>query len=73
MRIVFRCDPALADDLIRPIPTRRALPDWLRTTPATAFSDAHGQEVCTLKQCPPFVDAMSFGFIIPLPCDVRRP
>ena len=24
----------------------------------------------TVKQCPPFVDAMAHGFIIPLPCDV---
>lgn len=39
--------------------------------PRTAISDTHGQDVRTLKQCPPFVDAMSHGFIIPLPCDVR--
>ena len=38
--------------------------------PRTASSDIHGQDVRTLKQCPPFVDAMSHGFIIPLPCDV---
>ncbi len=25
----------------------------------------------TVKQCPPFVDAMSHGFVIPLPCDVH--
>jgi hypothetical protein len=71
MRVVFRCDPAIADSLLRPIPARRALPDWLRAMPANAFSDAHGQEVRTLKQCPPFVDAMSHGFIIPLPCDIH--
>ncbi len=71
MRIVFRCDPALADSLIRPIAARRALPDWLRAMPATAFSETHGQEVRTIKQCPPFVDAMSHGFVIPLPCDIQ--
>jgi len=27
-------------------------------------------EVRTVKQCPPFVDAMSHGFTIPLPCDI---
>src|SRR5580704_16426009 len=70
MRIVFRCDPALANDLIRPIPARRALPDWLRAMPAAAFSETHGMEVRTVKQCPPFVDAMSHGFVIPLPCDI---
>ena len=70
MRIVFRCDPALADILPRPVPAREALPDWLRTMARAAFSDAHGQELRTVKQCPPFVDAMSHGFVIPLPCDV---
>jgi hypothetical protein len=70
MRIVFRCDPAIERELMRPVAARAALPDWLRTMPRTAFSDLHGQEVRTVKQCPPFVDAMSHGFIIPLPCDV---
>jgi hypothetical protein len=70
MRIVFRCDPAIEHELIRPVAARAALPDWLRTMPRTGFSDVHGQDVRTVKQCPPFVDAMSHGFIIPLPCDV---
>src|SRR6202789_2346299 len=70
MRVVFRCDPALYDRLPRPVAARAALPDWLRAMPRTAFSELHGQEVRTVKQCPPFVDAMSHGFIIPLPCDV---
>ncbi len=70
MRIVFRCDPALYDVLPRPVPARSALPDWLRRMPAAAFSGTHGQEVRTVKQCPPFVDAMAYGFIMPLPCDV---
>ena len=70
MRIVFRCDPALYDLLPRPLPARSALPDWLRRMPASAFSETHGQEVRTVKQCPPFVDAMAYGFIMPLACDV---
>jgi hypothetical protein len=70
MRVVFRCDPALLVDLIRPIPARQALPEWLRSMPRAAHSDAHGQDVRTVKQCPPFVDAMSHGFVIPLPCDI---
>ncbi|HVJ43825.1 MAG TPA: hypothetical protein VM639_20155 [Dongiaceae bacterium] len=70
MRIIFRCDPKLRDLLPPPIAARRALPDWIRQMPKDAFSDAHGQDVRTVKQCPPFIDAMSHGFIIPLPCDV---
>ena len=39
--------------------------------PRSAFSETHGQDVRTVKQCPPFVDAMAHGFVIPLPCDVQ--
>lgn len=70
MRVTFRCDPALIDSLARPIPARQSLPDWLRNMPGTAWSALHGEDVRTVKHCPPFVDAMAFGFVIPLPCDV---
>lgn len=70
MQIRFRCDPALVNLLPRPAPARDFLPDWLREMPRQAFSDLHGGEIRTVKQCPPFVDAMSQGFVIPLPCDV---
>jgi hypothetical protein len=71
MKIVFRCDPALADILPKPMPAREGLPDWLKTMPRTAWSEFHGQDIRTVKQCPPFIDAMSTGFLIPLPCDVN--
>lgn len=71
MRMTFRCDPKLADHLVRPFPARSALPDWLRAMPATAHSDIHGRDIRTVKQCPPFVDAMAYGVMIPLPCDIR--
>lgn len=71
MRVTFKCDPALIDLLPRPRLARETVPDWLRAMPAAAFSDVHGAEVRTVKQCPPFIDAMSFGFMILLPCDVR--
>ena len=70
MRMIFRCDPALSDYLLRPIPARSALPNWLRTMPNKAHSEIHGREIRTLKQCPPFVDAMAYGVLILLPCDV---
>jgi hypothetical protein len=70
VNIVFRCDPALRDKLPRPAPALQALPDWLREMPGEAFSELHGREVRTVKQCPPFVDAMRHGFVMRLPCDV---
>lgn len=71
MKVKFRCDPALAGHLAPPVLARKALPDWLRAMPPTSFSDLHGFNVRTVKQCPPFVDAMAHGFMMPLACDVH--
>ena len=71
MRVIFRCDPALVDRIPRPRPARSALPNWLRDMPAESFSETHGLDIRTVKQCPPFVDAMSYGFVMPLVCDVE--
>lgn len=46
------------------------LPDWLRAMPATAQSDLLGTEIRTLKQCPPFIDAMGTGWLMRLAADV---
>ena len=70
MKITFRCDPALVDLLPRPVPARAALPDWLRAMAPRAESAVHGREIRTVKQCPPFVDAMRHGFMLVLPCDI---
>ncbi|MBV8617631.1 MAG: hypothetical protein JOY84_02120 [Curvibacter sp.] len=71
MKVVFRCAPALQGLLPRPVPAREALPEWLRRMPPRAHSELHERAIRTVKQCPPFVDAMSQGFCILLPCDVR--
>jgi len=70
MNIIFRCDPALIELLPRPVPAREALPQWLRQMAPRAPSAVHQRSIRTLKQCPPFVDAMAHGFMILLPCDV---
>ncbi|MEO8056934.1 MAG: hypothetical protein ABI671_01325 [Burkholderiales bacterium] len=71
MNIVFRCDPALIDLLPRPVPAQAALPDWLRQMAPRVPSGVHGRAIRTVKQCPPFVDAMTHGFMMLLPCDVH--
>ena len=70
-QIKFRCDPALADILPRPKLAREIIPDWVRSMPAKAFSELHDREIRTVKQCPPFIDAMTHGFMILLPCDIQ--
>ncbi len=70
-QIKFRCDPALAVILPRPRLAREIIPDWVRSMPAKAFSELHDREIRTVKQCPPFIDAMTHGFMILLPCDIQ--
>ncbi|NBC32564.1 MAG: hypothetical protein GVY13_07800 [Alphaproteobacteria bacterium] len=71
MRIVFRCPPELEGLLPRPVPARRGLPDWLKRMAMTAADADLGFAVRTVKQCPPFVDAMAAGFLMPLAADIR--
>ena len=71
MKVHLRCDPALQAVLPRPLPARQALPDWLKAMPMTAASDMHeAAEIRTVKQCPPFLDAMRAGFVFLLPCQL---
>ena len=71
MNITFRCDPALIDLLPRPVPAQAGLPDWLRQMAPRVPSALHQRSIRSVKQCPPFVDAMAHGFLILLPCEVR--
>ena len=44
-----------------PVTARRGLPDWLKGMPSQVHSEELGLDIETVKQCPPFVDAMSGG------------
>lgn len=71
-RILARCHPALESLLPRPMPARACLPDWLRAMPSeVAAPTLGGETVRTLKHCPPFLDAMGAGLMIPLACDLH--
>jgi hypothetical protein len=71
MTLTFRCPKELHGLLPLPAPAARGLPDWLKAMPAQAFSAVVSGEDDTVKRCPPFVDAMTGGFLIPLICDVK--
>jgi hypothetical protein len=69
--LTFRC-PAELDDLIpRPIPAVAGLPAWYKSLPQKVFNSTMGEEMHTIKKCPPFIDAMTYGFLIPLAIDLR--
>jgi len=69
--LTFRCPRRLEGLIPPPIPAAQGLPDWLKTMPAQAFSGLSAGEDDTVKRCPPFVDAMTDGFLMPLICDLR--
>ncbi len=72
MKIRFSCLPGHEAFLPKPTLASGHLPDWLKRMPASAESTVlAGAEVRTVKQCPPFVDAMQTGILFPLATDVR--
>ena len=71
LTLTFRCPKELEGLLPPPVPAARGLPDWIRQMPQQAFSPLVGGDDDTVKRCPPFIDAMTGGFLIPLICDVR--
>lgn len=72
MKLAMTCLPGYEDVVPRPRLAAAGLPDWLKSMPATAHSASlEGEEVRTLKQCPPFVDAMRSGIVFPLAADLK--
>jgi hypothetical protein len=69
--IAFRCPPELEAILPRPIPAVLGIPSWFKAMPQTAFSTMLQTEQMTVKKCPPFIDAMICGFLMPLVADIR--
>jgi hypothetical protein len=71
MQVTFRCPPELLEILPRPVPAKDGLPEWLRTMPGEALVAELGGSIRTLKHCPPLLDAMRAGFLMPLAADIR--
>lgn len=71
LTLTFRCPRELEGLLPRPIPASRGLPDWFKAMPQQSFNPDAGIDDDTVKRCPPFIDAMTCGFLIPLICDIR--
>jgi hypothetical protein len=70
--ITFRCLPKHKGVLPRPVPGVMGIPNWLRKMPSTVVSELEeGKTIPTVKQCAPFIDAMTCGFLVPLAVDVR--
>ncbi len=69
--ITFRCPPELQAILPKPVPAVQGLPDWFKAMPQRSFNAASQSEQPTVKRCPPFIDAMTYGFLMPLAADLK--
>lgn len=71
-QIRFTCAPADHGVIAPPVPAKGYLPDWFRKLPAVDESvTGPTNSGLTIKRCMPFLDAMTTGWIIPLPATVR--
>src|ERR1043165_741558 len=71
MKLKFRCLPGLETIVPRPFPAVLGLPEWLKAMPHKVFNPSLGIETQTVKKCPSFIDAMTYGFLIPLAVDLH--
>jgi hypothetical protein len=69
--LTFRCPPELVGVLPEPIPAVLGLPEWFKAMPQRVVNPRSGYQLDTLKRCPPFIDAMTYGFLIPLATDLK--
>lgn len=71
MRIKFRCMPGYRGIVPEPKKASQALPDWVKKMPSNAHSEVKGEDVPTVKRCPPFLDAVREGIVFPLATDLH--
>lgn len=70
--IRFTCAPEDLGVIAPPVPARSYMPDWFRKLPPVTEEVAcETNSGLTVKRCMPFLDAMTTGWIIPLPATVR--
>jgi hypothetical protein len=57
------------ENLGQPVPTKKFIPEWYRTSEAEFVAD-NGETVVGLKACIPFLDAMMSGYVLTTPVDI---
>ena len=67
--IEFQCPEHLLAHVPAPVPAGRCVPPWWKAMPTHVPSPGE-QQVPTVKHCMPFLEAMTLGYVIPLPADM---
>lgn len=68
-------DDLIANGSAAPEPAKNFLPQWYKDIPPfqtkkPMYVEEHGNSNSTLRNCMPFFDSWSIGYIMTLPCDV---
>lgn len=73
--IEFACHKDFYGIIPEPVPAKKWIPDWFKQLGGKLQDDTKdgpgGLQSSTIKRCPPFLDAMNLGWIIPLAGDVQ--
>ena len=72
--IEFKCHPELEGVIPKPYPARKHIPEWYKKLEMYyRASDENGvlSDDPTIKRCPPVLDALVTGWILPLACQVE--
>lgn len=69
--IRFTCLPEMKDVIPEPYPAKQYIPDWYKRLNLYTKTENTIRPTPTLKRCPPFLDAMCAGWIIPLAAEVH--
>ncbi|GJL90371.1 hypothetical protein [Hyphococcus sp.] len=71
-KLEFLCDEQLDGKIPAPAPAVRFAPDWFKKLERDmGMPNAEGLPAMTVKGCLPVTDAITAGYIIPLPISVR--
>jgi hypothetical protein len=72
--VFYSSDEEVLSDFLKPEISKNFIPDWYKKMPKLSndelIIDQFGNPNATVKMCVPFKDAMTAGYIIPLPYDL---
>lgn len=67
-RIEFILSLDTGEEFPRPYPASKEIPEWYKSMPAEC--EWQGVKAGTVKNCPPFLEALTCGYMIPLVADI---
>ena len=68
LEVEFMCEPELMNAIPEPIPANKVMPDWYKNL--DMYPDDN-PGMATVRACMPFLDALSSGWVIPIPADIQ--